>query len=122
MSTRRFVPVCYWRKADRARRLADDPRNQARLLPVVAAVVDVLNAEPGIGARGLRASVRALRGHCSDAHTDAALKFLGAGVLVMIGRHNDRHYRLNLSCAPKAVRAYLAALTPGVDFATVART
>jgi len=122
MSTARFARACYWRKPDRARRLAEDPRNQDRLLPVVVAVVNALRAEPGIGSRRLRASVRALRGQCSDADTDAALKLLGPGVLVAIGRQNDRHYTLNLAWAPKVVCAYLASRTPVVEFATVART
>ena len=114
--------AAYWRKADRARRLADEPRNQARLLLAVAAVVAALKAEPGIGTRRLRASVRALRGRSSDADTDAALKLMGAGILVQIGPQCDRHYTLNLACAPKAIRSYLAAQTPGLEFATVAST
>lgn len=122
MSRRRLGPGFYWRKADRARRLADDPAHLARLLPVLASVVEALNAEPGIGTRRLRASVRTLRGRCSDADTDAALKLLGAGVFVDIGRQGDRHYTLDLMYAPKAVRAYLAAQMPGVEFATVAVT
>ncbi len=122
MSRARFGYGCFWRKEERARRLADDPRNHARLLPVVAAVVSALDAEPGIGSRRLRSSVRALRGRCSDADTDAALKLLGAGVCVLTGPHNDRHYTLNLTCAPKTVRAYLASRMPGVEFATVEET
>jgi hypothetical protein len=112
----------YERAPDRAGRLAEDPTQQARLLPVLATVVEALKAEPGIGARRLRASVRALRGRCSDADTDAALKLLGDGVDVRIGRQFDRHYTLNLACAPKFVRAYLASQTTGVEFATVAST
>lgn len=91
-------------------------------LPVVASVVEALKAAPGIGARQLRARIRALRGRCSDADTDAALKLLGDGVVVTVGRRWDRHYTLNLGCAPTAVRAYLAAQTPGVEFATVANS
>jgi len=53
MSRRRLGPGFYWRKADRARRLADDPAHLARLLPVLASVVEALNAEPGIGTRRL---------------------------------------------------------------------
>src|SRR6187402_734345 len=97
----------HWRKEDRARRLAEDPRNHDRLLSVLGSVVEALKTEPGIGTRRLRASVRALRGRCSDADTDAALKLLGAGVLVQIGPQCDRHYTLNLACAPKAIRSYL---------------
>jgi len=121
MSRRRLGRGYYWRKADRARRLADDPSQLERLLPVLVSVVEALKAEPEIGTRRLRASVRALRGHCSDADTDAALKLLGAGVFVDIDRQGGRHYTLDLMYAPKVVRAYLAAQMPGVEFATVAR-
>lgn len=58
----------------------------------VAAVVAALRAEPGIGTRRLRASVRALRGRCSDADTDAALKLLGAGVFVRTGPQYDQRH------------------------------
>jgi hypothetical protein len=107
----------YQRASNRAGQLAADPRQLTRLLPVVASVVVALKAEPGIGARRLRATVRALRGRCSDADTDAALRLLGDGVVVDVGRQWDRHYTLNLARAPAAVRAYLAAQTPGVEFA-----
>ena len=48
--------------------------------------------------------MRALRGQCSDADTDAALKLLGAGVLVMkTGRHRRPFYDvLCTACHDKA--------------------
>jgi hypothetical protein len=120
---RSTTPWAKYRGAsNRAGRLAADPSRLSRLLPVLATVVEALKAEPGIGTRRLRASVRALPGRCSDADTDAALKLLGDGVVVTVGRQWDRHYTLNLACAPTAVRAYLAAQTPGVEFGTVATT
>lgn len=103
-----------WRTADRAGRLAADPGARSRLLPAVACVVEVLRVQPGIGSRQLRAAVRVLRGFASDADTDAALKVLGAGVVVRVGARGDRHYTLDLLRAPVHVRTYLASRASGV--------
>ena len=86
---------------------ACEPWKWNQLMSVVASIVDVLTAQPGIGRRKLRAGVRSLRGKCSDADTDAALLILGRGVQIHIGQRWDHHYTLDLEHAPAKVRAYL---------------
>ena len=87
--------------------MAIDLNARSRLLPIVALVVDVLRAHPGIGSRGLRAEVRRLRGSCSDADTDAARVMLADAVHIRVGPRGDRHYTVDLNRAPPHVRAYL---------------
>jgi len=74
---------------------------------VVASVVEVLQAQPGIGRRKLRVAVRSLRGKCTDSDTDAAMHMLGRGVHVSIGPRGDHHYTIELALAPVNVRDYL---------------
>jgi len=106
---RRPLPI-HISQPDRAARRAADPAKRMMLLQVVASVVEALRVQPGIGSRQLRASVRALRGHSSDADTDAALKLLGNAISVLVGPRGDRHYTLDLARAPSHMRAYLACL------------
>jgi hypothetical protein len=87
--------------------MATDLNARSRLLPIVASVIDVLRAHPGIGSRSLRAEVRRRRGGCSDADTDAARVMLAEGVHVKVGPRGDHHYTLDLHRAPPHVRAYL---------------
>ena len=89
-----------------------DLERRRKLIPVAAAVVQVLTAYPGIGVRRLRAGVRRVLGRCTDADTDAALTVLGQGVERALGTRGAHQYRVAVEKVPMVVRAHLYRLEP----------
>jgi hypothetical protein len=85
-----------------------DKIRRVRLLPVAAAVVLVVKAQPQIGVRGIRVAVRARIGHCADADTDAAMYLVGAGLQRTIGFRGAHHYAIDPTKIPNEVLAHLA--------------
>jgi len=86
-----------------------DKVRRVRLLPVAAAVVQVVKARPQIGVRGIRAAVRARIGHCADADTDAAMYLLGAALQRTIGTRGSHHYVIDPAEIPNDVQAHFTA-------------
>jgi hypothetical protein len=89
--------------------IPDDDRRE-KLVPVAAAVVKVLGAQPGIGVRKLRASVRNILGRCTDADTDGSLSLLGNGLERGLGTRGAHQYSVALDRVPPDVRSHLTML------------
>jgi hypothetical protein len=78
---------------------------RARLVAVAVAVVRVLSQQPGLSLRKLRASVRSVLGHCTDADTDAAVELLGPGVQRSEGERGASLHTLVIERVPRNVLA-----------------
>lgn len=90
-----------------------DKARRQRLIPTLAAVVQVLTTEPGLGVRKIRAAVRSLLGRCADADTDAALHMLGPAILRTVGAHGAHRYVVDMAKVPRDVLAHFAASDGG---------
>ena len=85
-----------------------DEARRARLLPIAAAVVQVVSAQPRLGVRKIRAAVRAAIGRTTDADTDAAMYLLGAALQRTIGYRGAHHYVIDPTKIPNDVLPHLA--------------
>lgn len=76
-----------------------------RLLPIAAAVVQVLLKGPSMSLRKVRIAVRGVLGRCTDANTDAALRLLGPSVQRVAPSRRGHQLSINYDKVPLDVRS-----------------
>lgn len=91
---------------EQARDEKRDDRARERVVRDAVAVARILEAQPGIGGRELRAAMRAQTG-AGHERTDAALAYLGSAVERATGARGARPMRLVTDHLPDDVRAAL---------------
>ena len=78
--------------------------NRERIIDVAADVVRVLEDQPGLSLRQLRAAVRDVRGRCSDGDVDAAVVYLGSAVQRDPGPRSSHRHTLDPVLLPYDVQ------------------
>jgi hypothetical protein len=82
--------------------------DRAQLLPVAAAVVQVLSKAPSMSLRKLRIAVRGVLGRCTDGNTDLAVRLLGPSVQRVVSGRRAHQLTLDLDKVPSDVAALVS--------------